>query len=140
MTAQIDFYLLSDSDPMPFSCRLIEKIYHKKRHIYVHTSNQAAAHRLDDLLWTYKDISFIPHNLYGEGPEPPPPIQIGFGLEPQQQRYDILLNFAPDIPAFYTKFKRVLEIIANEETALAQGRENYKYYRSQNCDIKTHKI
>lgn len=139
---KIDFYVLPEAAinaPLPFACRLIEKAYKQKHYIYIHTENRAMAHQLDEMLWTYRDDSFLPHNLYGDGPEPAPPIQIGFDVIPEKHR-DILINLHPDVPAFYSQFARVLELIANNATAQETGRLRYRFYRTKNFEINTHKL
>jgi DNA polymerase-3 subunit chi len=139
---RIDFYIITDTQPaarLRLACRLIEKAYKNKHRIYIHTDNQADAHELDELLWTYREDSFLPHNLYGEGPEPAPPIQIGFAATPEQHR-DILLNLSQTIPAFYPQFARLLEIISNEPDVQTYGRQHYRQYRTAGHELNTHKL
>lgn len=139
---KIDFYILSEGTARTrflLACRLIEKAYKNRHRVYIHTQNQADAHLLDEMLWTYRDDSFLPHNLYGEGPDPAPPIQIGFDLTPDKQR-DILINLSSQVPPFFAQFNRVLEIVPNDAEAQAISRENYRTYRTQGYDITTHKL
>ncbi len=139
---KIDFYIIPESDAktrLLFACRLIEKAYQNKHRIYIHTENQQEAHQLDELLWTYREDSFLPHNLYGEGPDPAPPIQIGYSVVPEKQR-DILLNLNKQVPEFFTNFNRVLEIVSSDATLQAISREHYRYYKTQGHEINTHKL
>ncbi len=139
MRTKIDFHIANTPERLLFVCRLIEKNYQQKRRIYIHAETQKEAHDLDELLWTYRDDSFLPHNLYGEGPEPAPPIQIGFGTTPEKQQ-DILLNLSATVPVFYTQFQRVFEIVVSSEPALQEiSREHYRFYRGQGCEITTYK-
>lgn len=139
---RVDFYLLASEAPEArgfLACRLLEKAYQKGHRVYVHCSNQAEAECLDELLWTFKDDSFIPHHLQGEGPEPPPPVQIGFEKEPRGFN-DILLNLDLTIPEFYTRFKRVMEIVPNTELEKEKSRERYKAYRAKGCALSVHEM
>jgi len=139
---RVDFYLVSSNDLQArwlLACRLLEKAYLRNHQVFVYCNNQQEAENLDELLWTFKDNSFIPHNLQGEGPEPPPPIQIGYREEPRGFN-DILLNLANDIPTFYTRFRRIIEVIANEEAAKELGRKHYREYRSQQHQLQTHEV
>jgi DNA polymerase-3 subunit chi len=139
---KIDFYLIpspGEKERLAFACRLIEKAYKQQHRVYINTENQTIAHQLDELLWTYREDSFLPHNLYGEGPESAPPIQIGYNAVPDKHR-DILINLSTVVPAFYTQFSRILELIPNDPTAQTAGRERYKFYRAANCEITTHKL
>jgi DNA polymerase-3 subunit chi len=139
---RVDFYLLASDQPDArrlIACRLLEKAYSRGHRVYVHCANQEDAELLDDLLWSFRDDSFVPHNLLGEGPEPPPPVQIGFGKEPRGFN-DILLNLAPEIPSFSTKFKRIMELVSNQETEKEQSRAHYKEYRARGFELNTHHI
>lgn len=139
---KIDFYILPEAHAnarLQLACRLIEKAYKQKHRIYVHTEDRTMAHQLDEMLWTYRDDSFLPHNLYGDGPEPAPPIQIGFNAIPEKHR-DILLNLNQQVPEFYVQFARILELITNDTAAQETGRERYRFYRTQQCELNTHKL
>lgn len=139
---RVDFYLLQNSEPDArwiIACRLLEKAYFKGHKVYVHCVSQQDAEYLDELLWTFRDDSFIPHNLCGEGPEPAPPVQIGFGKEPRGFN-DILFNMTAEVPGFYGRFKRVMELVSNVEAEKEQSRVNYKAYRAQGCELHTHHI
>jgi len=139
---KIDFYLLNDSDPdasLLFACRLLEKAYLRGHRVFVYCSNHDDAIRIDEYLWTFKDDSFVPHNLQGEGPMPPPAVQIGFDAEPRGFN-DILLNMSAIIPPFYARFRRIMQVVAAEESAKEISRMQYKAYRKLGFKIETHEI
>ena len=156
-STRVDFYLLeaaeqtaalidnpdSEAPSCPshylFACRLLEKAYLRGHQVFVYCNNQQEAEGLDELLWTFKENSFIPHNLQGEGPEKPPPIQIGYEKEPHGFS-EILLNLADSIPDFWQRFQRIMEIVPNEETAKERSRDHYKVYRANRCLLQTHSL
>lgn len=139
---RVDFYLLEDPDPKAkwhTACRLLEKAYLRDHRVFVYCNHQQDAEQIDECLWTFKEDSFIPHNLLGEGPETPPPIQIGFEGEPRGF-HDILLNLSDLIPPSIEKFKRIMEIVPPDEQAKQVCREHYRVYRSKAFQIHTHRI
>jgi len=139
---RIDFYLLNNVEPHAFwqiACRLLEKAYQRGHRTFVFCNNQQDAENLDEWLWTFKDDSFIPHHLQGEGPEPAPAVQIGYGSEPHGFN-DILLNLSATIPPFYTRFRRIMEIVLPNETAKETSRNHFREYRSYGCKLHTHSI
>lgn len=142
MTPRIDFYILS-TDQRPelytFLCRLLEKIYTEKHKAYVYMQDTQSVHQLDELLWTYRDDSFIPHNILGEGPEKPPAIQLGATQPPNHHR-DILINLTPSVPDFFIRFSRVIECVISEPSWQEQARERFKHYRQAGCTPQSHKI
>ncbi|GGI85916.1 DNA polymerase III subunit chi [Legionella impletisoli] len=142
MSQRVDFYLIEQSPPKGewlLACRLLEKAYLRNHRVFVFCNSEEDALYLDELLWTFKEDSFIPHNLQGEGPEPPPPIQIGYRDEPRGFN-DILLNLAPSVPTFASRFKRIIELVAPDEKAKEISREHYRYYRLNRHELYTHKI
>jgi DNA polymerase-3 subunit chi len=135
---RVDFYLIEDEDPAArwiFLCRLIEKAYLRGHRIYIHCQNQADAEHLDELLWTYKDDSFVPHNLQGEGPEPPPPVQMGYDKEPRGF-HDILINLADPVPDYFKRFNRVIECVGSTDAEKEISRQHYRSYRAEGCTLQ----
>ncbi|MDX1902042.1 MAG: DNA polymerase III subunit chi [Gammaproteobacteria bacterium] len=136
-----DFYILPFADEkhiLQFACRLAEKAYQQQHRIYFHMQNPQQAHQLDEIMWTWRDESFLPHNLVGEGPDTLPPIQIGFDTIPSNQR-DILINLSQMLPEHHTQFNRILEIIPHNEKFQTDARERYRIYRELNYPLQTHK-
>lgn len=139
---RVDFYLLAASEAEArwlLACRLLEKAYLRGHRVFVYCNNKEQAELIDELLWTFKDDSFIPHNLQGEGPEPPPAVQIGYQDEPRGFN-DILLNLADNIPSFYSRFQRVMELVSNDESSKELSRLNYRQYRDNKCVMHTHPL
>jgi DNA polymerase III subunit chi len=139
---RVDFYLVNNQEPQAswlVACRLLEKAYQRGHRVFVYCDSQTDAEQLDELLWTYKDESFIPHNLQGEGPEPPPPVQIGYGAEPRGFD-DILLNMSTTIPPYFTRFGRVMEIVKGDDAGKNTSREHYREYRAKGCELHTHTV
>lgn len=139
---RVDFYLLNDAAPQAnklFACRLLEKAYYRGHRVFVYCAHQQDAFELDELLWTFKEDSFVPHNLQGEGPEPPPAVQIGYQSAPRGYN-DILLNLSGEIPAFHTQFNRLIEIVAVDDTAKETARTHFRAYRQLGYTLNTHTL
>ena len=142
MATRVDFYIVSAEDEtakLQFLCRLLEKAYKQKHQIFVLCHNQAQTHELDELLWTFKDISFIPHNILGEGPEPAPPIQLGYTTIPATHR-DIIIALKHHQIEEPKKYRRIIEIVANNEADKENARINYRRYRELGCQLHSHDL
>jgi DNA polymerase III subunit chi len=140
---RIDFYLVKDSAPkarLEFACRLIEKAYQRNHRIFIQCVNQSMTHELDELLWCYKDESFIPHNIQGEGPTSPPPVQLGYSLQKPTGFNDILVNLSNEVPPFYQHFKRIIEIVCEDDAVKEITRNHFRHYKKARCQIHTHEI
>jgi DNA polymerase III subunit chi len=138
---RVDFYLSPQTTAqarLQLACRILAKAYAQQQATFVYTDSLKSAQQLDELLWTYQDISFIPHAQASENIEPVPLIQISHQQPPVQQV--ILMNLAPDIPAYHTQFERIIEIVTQEPSIKQQGREHYRYYQQQDYALNTHQI
>ena len=134
--AQVDFYVLgseAQSDTLRFLCRLIEKAYQQGKTLHVHTDSAQTSQQLDELLWTFSDNSFIPHQI--DNPEAP--INIS---QQATASADILINLAQDIPSFANSFARIIEVVTSSDTSKAISREHYRYYREQGMQLQSHNI
>ena len=61
---QVDFYILdSDSDDarLLLACKIVDKAMQLDHHVYIHSTSDDEARKLDELLWTFSQGSFIPH-------------------------------------------------------------------------------
>ena len=144
MPIRVDFYLLSTPTlqaSQDFICRLIEKAYKQGNHFYIHTADHTAAKHLNDLLWTFNDISFIPHTLYDVAlhTSEKPPILIGHD-DNAKLSGEILVNLTLRVPEFFTQFQRIIEIVPSQSEWQQNAREHYKFYRSQGCELFTHDL
>ena len=139
---KIDFYILeaaSGQKSLHFACQLLEQAYADKQRVYVNASSREEAERLDALLWTYRDDSFIPHNLYHPVEDHPPPIQIGHDTAPDNHN-GVLINLSREVPAFYSRFNHLIEIVLSDPVVQQLARTRYKQYRDQGHEIKTIKV
>lgn len=138
---RIDFYLLAQEQPQaryPYACRVIDKAYQRGHHVYVHTSSEAEAHIIDDLLWTFRDDSFIPHEIIAEDNNKVA-VTIGF-QQPKLEKKDILINLSTTTPTFASEFQRLIEIVPQDAEFKALCREHYRAYSQQGHDINTHNV
>ncbi len=139
--ARVDFYILPDdnlNNLRLFACRLAEKAWQQGQRILIRTENGDEARRMDDLLWTFRDGSFIPHGLAGGEDQDQQPILIGPGNQPLPQ-VPLLINMCADTVQ-PDAAERVAEIV-NQEAGLKQrGREHYKMYREQGHELHHHEM
>ena len=139
---QVDFYIITHSDrhaSLLVACRLLAKAYQQQRAVYAYMNTEQEAIELDRLLWTFNDISFIPHGLHHTSADLSLPIHIGYdSLEPPNE--DILINFHHTIPNFYQRFKRVIEFTLQDPVYRDLARQHYRFYREQGCELHSHQL
>lgn len=140
---EITFYVLateSIQDRYLFACKLIEKAYRNGVFAYVLTDSDEQSRVIDDLLWTFRAGSFIPHQIYdGKLPEYEPTVLIGSHEPPPSWRATVI-NLSSRCPPEYEQAGRILEILDNSEETKTWGRQRYRQYQQTGIDITTHKL
>jgi len=140
---QIDFYSLQQSeeqDRLFFTCRLCEKAVNQGLKIYIHTDSEQVAQEMDDLLWSFKPESFIPHAIIGIDDEltADEEIPVFIGCIGEFPGKGDLLNLGRDIPDFHGNFSRIAEIVPNSEDAKSNLRDHWNTYKSRGYELNHH--
>lgn len=139
---RVDFYILEDARPDAshrFTCKLTEKAYKQGHEVYINTASEQQMRQLDDLLWTFRDGSFIPHDCYLASEPAAQGILLGHDVEPEGPN-DVLINLAGDIPTFFSRFNRVAELVAGDVTERESARTRYRFYKDRGYTLNTHKL
>lgn len=140
---RIDFYVLNENQSggrNVFACRLIEKIYKQGHSVLLHVPDERQAGVMDDLLWTWRQGSFIPHEPHQSGLQPESPIAINHQPEIATEMQGVLVNMASEIPLFFSQFERVTEIVAQDEQSRQSARQRYRFYQERGYPMETHDI
>ena len=118
---------------------MASKAWTAGNNVYIHTDSEDTTKKLDDMLWTFRDISFIPHEIYSGNEIIESPVTIGSGnLFPNHQQ--VLINLDGKIPEFANKFERVIEIVENNDKKKERARDRYRQYKDNDYEIHDHKI
>ncbi len=139
---RVDFYVLPSDTPRNravLACRLAEKAYSQGNKVYIHTGSEQLSQELDELLWTFRQGSFVPHALLGDDDESETPVIVGHA-EPGNHHHEVLINFAQEVPAFFGRFERVAELVDQQPEYLKLARERYTFYRERGYELQSHKL
>ncbi len=142
---QVDFYILeadSDDARLQLACRIVDKATQLDHHVFIHSTSDEEARRLDELLWTFSQGSFIPHRVVREALAEPPrePVLIGLNQQPAPGRWDVLINLGMDVPEFFSRYERVAEVVDGNAARRARSRERYRFYRDRGYNLNTHQV
>jgi DNA polymerase-3 subunit chi len=135
---EVVFYVLpteSLKERYLFACKLIEKVYRSGQFCYVLTDDVEQSQALDDLLWTFRAGSFIPHQLYTGDIPSTEHVLIGSLPAPAQWQKTVI-----NLSSQCANAERVLEILDNSEATKAVGRERYRHYKEAGHTLTTHKM
>lgn len=143
---RIDFYILPEggaptSSPVMTACKLCDKATAGGHRVYAHVPDPVMAEDLDGALWSFQQGGFLAHERYDGEPldEPLPSVLIG-DVEPPETHHGVMLNLGLEVPDWFSRFERVLEIVAGDAEGRAKSRERYKFYRDRGYELATHKL
>ena len=135
---EIDFYS-GGGDRLDIACRLVTKAMRKGFRIMIYTPDLAVIEQLDNLLWTFSPTDFIPHcrvddKLAGETP-------VILGHRANEFPHDeVLLNLDTENPAFFSRFRRLIEIAGTRPEDMEAARKRYRFYQDRGYEIRHHKL
>jgi DNA polymerase III subunit chi len=144
MIGRVDFYVLNSTKPEQrwnFACRLTAKAYLQDLRVIVWSENADATRICDDLLWTFNDRSFVPHQISrdAESMDRETPVHLMLAIE-SVPAADLLVNLADRVPEGLGRFARIAEIIDGDPERRRLGRERFKVYREHKLDLQTHQL
>ena len=140
---QADFYLLDQTEKEKsyrWACQWVYSAWKEKRSVYIHCENEVEAKIVDDMLWTFKDTSFIPHQLISAS-DPTNAITIWIGHDailvtpPATQ---VLLNLTQNQPDCFSHFAHIIEVVPQAVDERSHAREKYKIYKKAGYECVTH--
>ena len=141
---KIDFYVTKDNASqfaLRTACRIAEKAFSAGHRIHIHMNSEIDCEKLDAMLWTFRDRSFIPHEI---SPVPihdcPVTISSEKSTEMTSGHTDFLVNVSDQIPENFKQFQRIAEIIENRPESIHAGRERYRFYRENGLDPQHHEV
>jgi DNA polymerase-3 subunit chi len=142
MAGRVDFYVLGGAareERWNVACRLAAKAYVGNLSVVIWSENDADARIGDDMLWTFSDSAFVPHQVSLGSTDPQIPVHLVVALE-QIGKADVLVNLSDRLPAGLERFARIAEIIDADPQRRQLGRERFKAYRDQNLSLQTHQL
>lgn len=137
---RVDFYIIEDAAPaarLKVACRLAEKAYLASQRALIWHTDRAELEALDELLWTFADGSFVPHEWLTPNAAAQAPVLLSAGSPPTGP-VDFVVNLAADAPPFLHLSRRIAEIVDGDEGRRQAGRARFKAYRELGIVPKTH--
>lgn len=138
----IDFYVLSKNRPEDqhhFACRLIEKAVRQGNRVMVATKDENESQIMNDCLWSFRPDSFVPHTILGDDNADQAAVLISHA-EDDDTHHDVLVNLRLEVPAQFSRFKRLTEVVIQEKNVLENSRLSYAFYKKRGYPINTHKL
>lgn len=137
---RVGFYVVQAAggdQRLQVAARLADKAFQRGHRIYINAVDEAQATRLDELLWSFRPASFLPHALHGA--ESAEPVTIGWGQDPETHD-DLLINLQLAIPTFFSRFHRVAEVVTQDADSLSALRKSWQFYRERGYQLEKHDL
>jgi len=134
-----DFYLIQKArfreEPLLLVCELARKAFDANLSTLVLARDADQAEQLDDLLWSFDEDAYIPHQLAGDDEDELAPVLIA-GPDVDTPMRALVINLRD--AAVPGNVERVLEVVPADDGARGPLRERWKQYQVRGFDLKKH--
>jgi len=131
---RIDFHS-NVPDKIAYACRLVRKARAQNMRVVMLAADAEQLRRLDEALWTFSDLDFLPHVTAGNPLVAQTPIILmevaDADAAADLPHHQILVNLSQRVPDNFARFERMFEIVAAEEGDRLAGRERYRHYQQR---------
>jgi DNA polymerase-3 subunit chi len=138
----VDFYVIDEVSPrarLRTACRVVEKAYLAGHTVLVWHTELEELKEFDDLLWTFGDGSFVPHEPLAAGGFATAPVLLSMGTAPPAP-FDVLVNLAAEVPGCVESAQRIAEFIDGDPARRAAGRNRFRVYKDRGVQPTTHNL
>jgi DNA polymerase-3 subunit chi len=135
--AAVRFYTLSDvavTARLKKVCALTDQAFRDGEKVLVWLQDAAALEQFDNLLWTYGDRTFVPHEPLGGDPAAcEAPVQLHAGAQLPAAAltgyFTTLVMLREQAAPETLRFDCVIEVVDAEPACRAAGRARFRFYR-----------
>lgn len=134
--ASIHFYHLTSTPLERALPKLLEKSYQGGFRTVVLADNEVQVSRLDTLLWTYDQDSFLPHGIAKDGAEAQPILITASIPEQKVAEKEILFITNGITPENTEIYDRVIDMFDGSDTeSLTAARARWKQYKDSGAEL-----
>lgn len=129
---QVDFYF-NAADLFQVTQRLIAKALKAKPNATVVVAGDAASLQLFDAhLWAFDAASFVPHVFASDALASKTSVLLTTGNEElPHSHYGLMVNLGVTVPEHFSRFERLIELVASDEDSKIKGRERFMFYKQR---------
>ena len=134
------FYILESDDDINYcTCKIIKKFYEEGKKILVSSKNSILIDDLNKLLWTFEQLSFIPHSTSKDYDSLTPVLLTETGYKNDsiiKKDYNIFINLDDDVKTDYHDHDVIIELVEGNEEKKEIARQRYLYYKNNKLNTK----
>ena len=133
---RVDFYHLQNQNLESILPKLLEKAYETGKKIKVKVGVDKEVENINTFLWTYSDVSFLPHGTAKDGSSSMQPIFLSTEDDnPNGAEFLFLVEGADIDISTISGFERVFNIFdGNQNETLNKSRELWKAVKDENLE------
>jgi DNA polymerase-3 subunit chi len=135
----IEFHF-NTPERLQYTCKLLRKARRQGLRIAV-VGAPTTLKALGSALWRFQDVSFLAHCTDQDPPQVQQASPIALGHDPHAWGIDeVLVNLGDEVPLDFGRFKRLVEVVANDDHGRAQARIRWKYYKHLGYELLQHDL
>ena len=127
-------------DKLLYSCRLLRKAWGSGAQVVV-TAEPELLSRLDQMLWTFSALEFVPHCRLtaSAATVAATPVLLAHSLEACPY-HEVLVNLGQQVPDGFERFERFIELVTHADDDRAAARNRWKHYADRGYAMKRHDV
>ena len=126
-------------DKLAYACRLLRKAYGSDAKVVVVGPAHDLA-SLDQALWTFSAVDFVPHSHAQEGGAQAAPIVLAAAANDASAHSQVLLNLGDGVPEGFERFERLIEVVTLDDEDRRGARGRWKHYADRGYAITRHDL
>lgn len=125
------------ADKLSYCCRLVRKIYRAGQPVVIYDHRAAGIAALDQVLWTFSALDFIPHVRVDDPLAPQTPVLLTTEMR-DTPHHAVLVNMGAEPPTFLSRFERLIDLVGTDPDDVTAGRARWRFYADRGYPIERH--
>ena len=136
--SDVNFYQISNSSTFGPLCNLIQKAYSQAQCINIRTDSIELADEIDEKLWTFDPLSFLPHSKFGDSNSESSPVYVTYQHDnPNKATFLFLIQATNVTIPEILKFKRTFILFTQfEEVIIKSARKMWLDLEQESVERK----
>lgn len=127
-------------DKVAYACRLLRKATRQGAKVAV-TGDDYALTLLDDMLWTFEPLEFLPHCDASAPKAVLKHTNIILTNDARNSVHtDVLVNLGGDMPNGFERYLRLIELVSTDQSDRSSARTRWRHYNSRGYTIETYEV
>jgi DNA polymerase-3 subunit chi len=140
----INFYVSRgqrSQDRLKLVYKLVEKALAQQMLVHIQCGSLHECDYLDNFLWSYQELSFIPHGKLRADGEAEIGFLVSLGVDVEPIKHSgLLINLSQNVPRYFPAYDKFAEVLNQTPEILDSGRKRYAYYRKTGYNLNYYQL